>query len=82
MLFRQDPCDNSALVLKGYPVQIFRIIIIIIYYYFYYYTYYNQKGIGARTRDKGNLAQFHKLDLHAVHLARSKRSSVQNGCGI
>ena len=20
MLFRQDPCDNSALVLKGYPV--------------------------------------------------------------
>ena len=30
MLFWQDPFDNSALALKGYPVWIFVIIIIII----------------------------------------------------
>ena len=30
MLLWQDPFDNSALALKGYPVQIFVIIIIII----------------------------------------------------
>ena len=37
----QDPINNSALALKGYPVQYSLIIIIIIiitdYYYYYYY---------------------------------------------
>ena len=35
MLFRQDPCNNGALALKGYPVYIF-----VNYYYHYYYYYY------------------------------------------
>ena len=30
MLLWQDPFDNSALALKGYPVKVFVIIIIII----------------------------------------------------
>jgi len=31
----QEPINNSALALKGYPVKI------LAYYYYYYYYYYN-----------------------------------------
>ena len=35
----QDPINNSALALKGYPVKIFA------YYYYYYYYYYSVRRI-------------------------------------
>ena len=36
----QDPINNSALALKGYPVKIFAYYYYCYYYYCYYYHYY------------------------------------------